>query len=1178
MITEPNRTEEVFTAALKMKAGPERTAFLDDICGEDLALREHVEALLLANDTSGNFLQSPFESCLDTESGSCLLEEPGTMIGQYKLLELIGKGGMAVVYMAEQQEPIRRKVALKIIKLGMDTKSVIARFEAERQALALMDHPNIAKVFDAGATEAGRPYFVMELVTGVSITEYCDKNNLSTKQRLALFIQVSNAVQHAHQKGIIHRDIKPTNVMVTQRDGEPIPKVIDFGIAKATNQRLTEKTLFTRYAHIIGTPAYMSPEQAESSDFDVDTRSDIYSLGVLLYELLTGTTPFSEKELRKAGYLEMQRIIREKEPDKPSTKLSTLGETLTDIAKYRSSSPELLRKLISGDLDWIIMKSLEKDRTRRYTTASEFTSDIERHLNNEPVLASPPTRLYQMRKMVQRHRVLVTAITVIAASIIIGLAVSTTLYLRMHRALDAVTQLEEKVAIDSKLSTAQKLYAQGRYQAALNEVEQILDAQDLGPKAHLLRARLLIEVGQLEDVEAQLLPLTEEAPEIAGAAHYLLARVHVGVDDTKAEKHEARAKSILPETAEAYSLRAMTAKDSETALKWLNRAIELDPGHYPSRKVRALTHYALGEDQRMMEDVTVLIALRPKDFLGYALRAILRRGNGEFEGAIADHTRVLDLCDTGSERCELYHQRYETYSAMGNHELALSDARTCVELDPQSRTHHMNIFKSLIELEDFVAAKEEYRSIVQTKHEWGFRFNQGAAEYVFDRMSKGKNLTIPPEMVHKAPFAFMQRVALIYGAFYNEAKLLSLQRQGFILWGWSPDGRELLVGTAGFYGGITDSVRRTTPRTVSGPAVLKIIDTESGQERLIASAYGNSAAWSPDGKYIAFQNPDHDICVIPANGGESRRVISGRYPYWSKDSRRLYFWTGWPQAEVCSINIDDLNPVPQKLVKCSGKFVINEDKDWIACKTSTGFKMVHLTSGALLYQFRSPWPYNYWGMSLSPDGRELCFKAWWSSPNIGPLILDTQEMQLYRVFDYPVDNLFRSQDGSKLAIGTRPTAWVLDMDPNVPICHAIGQVIPNNDLTSDLVQAESQEIASDPLYPENYLERAMAYMALGRSMEAKSDLLQFDSLVTKNDHHLGCKVFTWIKQYYQSGLYEEAELLIPHAEKLMDSFPDHIPSYRNQIEQIIKWSEGKDKPEIAARWKAKLHKFDESNL
>jgi len=321
---EPDKLDELYHAALEKGSESERSEFLEAACQGNPTLRARIDALLHANEEAGEFLglRPPFQGTHLTWPAE---ERLGTLVGPYKLLEKIGEGGIAVVYMAEQEEPIRRKVALKIIKLGMDTKQVIARFEAERQALALMDHPNIAKVLDAGATETGRPYFVMELVQGVSITEYCDKNNLSTKERLALFIQVCNAVQHAHQKGIIHRDIKPTNILVTQHEGQPVPKVIDFGIAKATNQHLTEKTLFTRYAHIIGTPVYMSPEQAELSDTDIDTRSDIYSLGVLLYELLTGTTPFSEKELRKAGYVEMTRIIREQEPIRPSTRLTKTG-------------------------------------------------------------------------------------------------------------------------------------------------------------------------------------------------------------------------------------------------------------------------------------------------------------------------------------------------------------------------------------------------------------------------------------------------------------------------------------------------------------------------------------------------------------------------------------------------------------------------------------------------------------------------------------------------------------------------------------------------------------------------------------------------------------------------------------------------------------------------------------
>jgi serine/threonine protein kinase len=333
-------------------------------------------------------------------------EKLSDQIGRYRLLQQIGEGGCGVVYMAEQNEPVRRRVALKVIKLGMDTRSIIARFEAERQALALMDHPNIAKVLDAGATETGRPFFVMELVRGLKITQYCDQHNLATRDRLALFNQVCQAVQHAHLKGIIHRDIKPSNILVALHDGVAVPKVIDFGIAKATTgQRLTDKTLFTAFEQFIGTPAYMSPEQAQMSSLDIDIRSDIYSLGVLLYELLTGKTPFDPEELLEAGLEEMRRIIREREPVRPSTRLNTLkAEEQTSIAQRRGSEPPGLIHLVRGDLDWIAMKCLEKDRTRRYESASDLASDIQRHLSDEPVVARPQSRLYKFERFARRHK------------------------------------------------------------------------------------------------------------------------------------------------------------------------------------------------------------------------------------------------------------------------------------------------------------------------------------------------------------------------------------------------------------------------------------------------------------------------------------------------------------------------------------------------------------------------------------------------------------------------------------------------------------------------------------------------------------------------------------------------------------------------------------------------------
>ena len=460
MKEEPEDIKSIFSEALEKQTPQERAAYLDKACGSDASLRAKVEALLKAHEQAGSFLDAPPFDPNVTLNTSPLTEGPGTIIGRYKLLEQIGEGGFGVVYMAEQQEPIRRRVALKIIKLGMDTKQVIARFEAERQALAMMDHPNIAGVLDAGATETGRPYFVMELVKGIPITEYCDKNNLDTRQRLELFIDVCKAVQHAHQKGIIHRDIKPSNVMITLHDGKPVPKVIDFGIAKATGHRLTEKTLFTKYAQMIGTPEYMSPEQAEMSGLDIDTRTDIYSLGVLLYELLTSATPFDAKELREAGYIQMQRIIRETEPLKPSTKLSTMGDALTDIAKHRQSSPALLPKLVRGDLDWIAMKTLEKDRTRRYETANELAMDIQRHLSNEPVEASPPSTLYRFRKLVQKHRRTVAAVITITATLIIGLVVSTSMYFLANQARRSETVARSKAEQSQKAEQEQRKLAE----------------------------------------------------------------------------------------------------------------------------------------------------------------------------------------------------------------------------------------------------------------------------------------------------------------------------------------------------------------------------------------------------------------------------------------------------------------------------------------------------------------------------------------------------------------------------------------------------------------------------------------------------------------------------------------------------------------------------------------------
>jgi len=499
------RIEALFDAALELPDAPARAAFLERECAGDPALRTRVERLLSAHVSSKTF----FDECRPALSlagpgaaageAAGVDEESGRQIGFYKLLQKIGEGGCGVVYMAEQERPVRRRVALKIIKLGMDTKSVIARFEAERQALAMMDHPNIARVFDAGATDTGRPYFVMELVHGIRITEYCDERRLDTRQRLDLFIQVCHAIQHAHQKGIIHRDIKPSNILVTHHDGAPVPKVIDFGIAKAIEEKLTDKTLFTVYGHFVGTPAYMSPEQADVSGFDIDTRSDIYSLGVLLYELLTGKTPFEQNELLGSGLDAMRKTLRERDPHRPSTRLDTFHtDELTATAARRHIEPPKLQLLLKGDLDWIVMKALEKDRRRRYETSNGLAMDVRRFLDNEPVLARSPSRWYRFQKLVRRNRGLFAATGAVALALVMGLGAASWLFFKeremRHRAV-AAEQVAER--------------------ARANEAELRRQAET---REKITQATYLISQGRLDDADRLAAETPFQKPTLDGAA------------------------------------------------------------------------------------------------------------------------------------------------------------------------------------------------------------------------------------------------------------------------------------------------------------------------------------------------------------------------------------------------------------------------------------------------------------------------------------------------------------------------------------------------------------------------------------------------------------------------------------------------------------------------------------
>jgi WD40 repeat protein/serine/threonine protein kinase len=495
----------VFLAVLDIADPSERSAYLDRACAGDTALRAGVEALLKAHQEPGSFMERPAAALVATVDESPLSERPGTVIGPYKLLEQIGEGGFAIVFLAEQQVPVCRKVALKVLKPGMDSKQVIARFEAERQALALMDHPNIAHILDASTTEQGRPYFVMELVRGVPITEFCDLNHLPVRRRLELFVSVCQAVQHAHHKGVIHRDLKPSNVLVTLHDDKPVVKVIDFGIAKAAGQRLTDKTLFTNFTQMIGTPLYMSPEQAQMSALDVDTRSDIYSLGVLLYELLTGTTPFEAERLRTAGYDEIRRIIREEEPARPSARVSTLGQASATISANRGSGPRELSALFRGELDWVVMKALEKDRNRRYESAGAFAADVERYLKDEPVQACPPSAWYRFRKFARRHKAALAATAAMAAALLLAVG---SLVAAVSVLAASNTEVREK--------QGQTQEALERERQAKDELQQSLCYQRIALAERELAANNLGHAGEL---------LAECPPHLRGWEWHYLKRL-----------------------------------------------------------------------------------------------------------------------------------------------------------------------------------------------------------------------------------------------------------------------------------------------------------------------------------------------------------------------------------------------------------------------------------------------------------------------------------------------------------------------------------------------------------------------------------------------------------------------------------------------------------------------------
>ncbi len=1174
--------EAVYHAALEIKSGPERDAFLETACGNNTVLRTQVTGLLETSEETGNFLESPVFCPNDIPLDSLpTAEGPGSYIGPYKLLEQIGEGGMAVVYMAVQERPLQRRVALKIIKLGMDTKQVIARFEAERQVLAMMDHPNIARVFDAGTTDNGRPYFVMELVRGISITKYCDQHTLSTMDRLELFVPICNAVHHAHQKGVIHRDLKPSNIMVTMHDGNPVPKVIDFGIAKATNQRLTEHTIFTRYAEMIGTPEYMSPEQAEMSELDIDTRTDIYSLGIVLYELLIGTLPFDGDTLRSAAIGEIQRIIREQEPPRPSTRLSSLGKAAEEIAKRRRTNITGLARRLNRELEWIPMMAMRKDRTRRYRSASEFADDITNYLSGAPLIAGPESAWYRLTKLAQKHRVVFMATVAVILSLIIGLAVSSHLFLKAQRALTDLNQLEARVEADEIFAGVQDLRARGRYKEGLEALEPHLSTQNLGPQTQLLYAQLLFDMGRVPEARDRLNALTSAPPAIAGSAHYLLARMALQDDPDGAEEHQQLAESLLPQTVEAYTLRAMTVINPEEALQWLSKALEIDPGHYASRKARALAYYHLKKYPAMTEDVGILIALRQDDYLGYALRAIVRREAGAFEAALKDHTRALETCPLKTDVGELYYQRWQTYMRSGAYQAALIDAKRYTSLQPNaSRTKRYPVFYTLLALQEYQAAQKEHQRIVKQDGWAQHHVKQDMVKYRFDLLKTDRDIQFPTDVSRRSPFNMMEQAADFYRLLEKKGRRISIPH-GAWLGSWSPDARQIAYDRGGGNSWRAGTLHESVSQGFSNG--VELLNVNTGDTRLLC-AEGKGPVWSPDGRHIAFQKyPEkrEEIWLVPSVGGMPRRIASGFILNWSQDAKLLYYW-GESGNTIYAVDITLSKTAGVPVMECKNNFrarsKLSPDNRHIALNELSDVRVLTFPEGREVARWQKPWPLQWVSFNWHPDGTQILLNASWHLGDMGMCVFDLKKNETLHVFNLngPKCQVILSLDGTRLIVvvmGAAQKCWSLDIDPEKPLAEILAPALTEEQLLVRLLDQYDRIIASDTPSANHYLSRALVFFARQDVNKARQDMEQCVNLIQTPNGPTATNLQIWVNRYLKSKRHTEAEILTLNLAQLAERFPKrfHIlsPQFNHPFQQLVEIYTALEDQQQAVTWQKK---------
>jgi serine/threonine protein kinase/Flp pilus assembly protein TadD len=1048
----------------------------------------------MSNPSERNDDQAHGEEAVPTANLGAGSVGPGGKIGRYKLLSILGEGGYGIVYLAEQQRPVKRRVALKLIKPGMDTKQVIARFEAERQALALLDHPNIAHVFDAGTTHAGRPYFVMEYVKGIPITEHCDREKLAIEERLRLFLRVCEAVQHAHQKGIIHRDIKPFNIQVSIHSEQVVPKVIDFGVAKAITQPLTERTLVTEVGQFVGTPEYMSPEQAEMTGQDIDTRSDVYSLGAVLYELLTGVLPFDPRTLREGGVEHIRHMIREEDPKTPSTRLSTISEEeSTKVAQLRRTDIRTLGRRLHGDLDWITIKAMEKDRMHRYQTAHALAEDIRRHLSHEPVLAGPPSIIYRLRKFLRKHQSQAIAAAAIAI-LITGMAIASVMYIRAADRSREAESLEHA----NILSQAMQYRSKGQFQEALAKVETILDSEHIGPEARLLRARIVLELQGPAETIGQLEELTNERDEIAWQAHFLLARIYLETDpgnpsavqeyQQKGREHQQKGEGVFSETAEAYFNRAVIAGTVDKSIEYLDKALRIDSGHYPSRRARTMGYYALRDYRNMERNAIAMTALRDWDPKGYSLLAIALRQTGDFTDALEHHNRAIEILgdDPG-----LYDERRQTYMQMGNHEQALWDAQECVRLQPNNQKYRFHVFCALVLLGDFEQAQAEYDEFFDPNGRSRQQFTNWARKHVFDTLGAGQSWHPPEAKPMGVAFLSMIEADEDWRGLAKKAK--RIVPEGFSPT-WSPDGAELVYS-----------------RGPTGSSGIEIVNVETGKTRLL-TVPGWDPAWSPDGDYIAFVRgrqtllladlttehvariPSHkhrEIWLIKADGTEEPRFLTkGHWPCWSRDSKRIFYQL--PEAmKIYSISIKEGSESrPIAWCPSTNYPAVSPDRKHVAY-TSARSGIVHVMD-TYSRSLAASWA-GLQGMlfiNWSSDSRHLSVAGGWGFA-VGLWIYDIEAKEASQVLSGRITWGRWSPDGSRMVLALGPPSqeiWVANTE-------SLGSGRRLEEHYEEVINRLTRRIETDPENASNYRSRAVSYIHLGDRQKVFDDLRKYEDIV-----------------------------------------------------------------------------------